>query len=54
MGYCPFVLQEKKNYIVGIVQVQLQYKIVLQVRRLVYGFLCCNTVVCIAGIKAGL
>ena len=35
-------------------QVWLQYKIVLQVRRLVYGFLCCKTVVCIAEIKAGL
>ena len=35
-------------------QVWLQYKIVLQVRRLVYGFLCCNTVVCIAELKAGL
>ena len=46
--------KEKKNYIAGIVQVWLQYKIVLQVIRLVYGFLCCNTVVCIAELKAGL
>ena len=49
--YCE--RKRKKNYIARIVQVWLQYKIVLQVRRLVYGFLCCNTVVCIAEIKAG-
>ena len=41
LGYCPIYIVKKK--------------IVLQdsgFRRLVYGFLCCNTVVCIAEIKA--
>ena len=42
LGYCPIYIVKKKKF-------------VLQdsgFRRLVYGFLCCNTVVCIAEIEA--